>query len=155
MSVLRITKKGEAVLHKPSDDVDQKEIGTPKFIQLINDMIETMIAANGVGIAAPQIDVAQRIFIAESSDGPIALVNPKIVKYSKKKVSGEEGCLSIPGTFDKVYRAKEVTVEAMTIEGKPISFVAKGFFARIMQHETDHLDGLLYVDRIAEQKGEK
>jgi peptide deformylase len=105
-----------------------------------------------VGIAAPQVGVGKRIFIAESSEGPIALINPVFTKKSKKTLGGEEGCLSIPGKFDAVRRCKSVTIKALTIEGKPIVFTAENFFARILQHELDHLDGFLYVDRVEEQK---
>ncbi len=155
MAIHEITKKGEPVLHRRSKDVTEAEFGTPKLKKLIADMVETMIHANGVGIAAPQIGVDKRIFIAESDAGPIAVLNPSIVKYSKKLVRGEEGCLSIPGKYDKLMRAKEVTVEGCTVDGKKISFVAKDFFARIMQHEIDHLEGFLYVDRVEEQRKEK
>lgn len=152
MAIHEITKKGEPVLHRPSKDVAEAEFGTPKLERLIADMVETMIHANGVGIAAPQIGVDKRIFIAESDDGPIAVINPRIVNYSKKRVKGEEGCLSIPGKFDHLHRSKEVTVEGRTVDGRKITFIAQNFFARIMQHEIDHLEGLLYVDRVEEQK---
>jgi peptide deformylase len=152
MAIHDITKKGEPVLHRPSKDVAEAEFGTAKLRKLVNDMVETMVHAKGVGIAAPQIGIDKRIFIAESDAGPIAVLNPRIVKYSKKRVRGEEGCLSIPGKYDKLLRAKEVTVEGRTVEGKKLVFIAKDFFARIMQHEIDHLDGLLYVDRVEEQR---
>lgn len=155
MAVLAIVKKGTLVLHKPSVEVDPKEIATPEFRTLIGDMVETMYAAKGVGIAAPQIGVGKRIFIAESSEGPIALINPVFTKKSRKTVGGEEGCLSVPGQFDSVRRCRSVTIKALTVEGKPVSFTADNFFARILQHELDHLDGVLYVDRVEEQKAGK
>ena len=147
--------KGTPVLHKPSEEVDPKEIGTPEFATLIADMVETMYAAKGVGIAAPQIGVGKRIFIAESDEGPIAMVNPKFTKKSWKMVPGEEGCLSIPGKYDAVKRHKSVTIKGLNAQGQPVTFTAHDFFARVLQHEMDHLDGLLYVDRVAEQKGTK
>jgi peptide deformylase len=151
MAIHEITKKGEPVLHRRSKDVAEAEFATAKLRKLVEDMVETMVHANGVGIAAPQIGVDKQIFIAESDAGPLCVINPRITKYSKKLVRGEEGCLSIPGKYDRLYRAKEVTVEGRTVDGKKLSFVAKDFFARIMQHEIDHLNGLLYVDRVEEQ----
>lgn len=155
MAVKQIKLKGAPVLHKPAEDVDLEYIGTEEFRGLICDMIETMEHEKGVGLAAPQIGVGKRISIAESSDGPVALINPRITKYSKKQVADEEGCLSIPGEFDIVLRSKSVRVEALTSEGKKIDFTANGFFARIMQHEIDHLNGILYIDRVKEQKENK
>ncbi len=155
MSVKPITLKGTPVLHAKAREVDLKEIGTPKFRQFVDDMVETMYAANGVGIAATQVGEGVRVFIAESAKGPIALVNPVFTEKSKKMLSDDEGCLSVPGKFDRVKRHKTVTIEAYTIAGEKITFTADGFFARILQHELDHLDGLLYVDRVAEQKNAK
>jgi peptide deformylase len=152
MAVRTIVTKGTPVLHAPAKAVDPKEIGTAEFRTLISDMIETMIAAKGVGIAAPQIGLAKRIFIAESPQGPIALVNPVFTKRSWKMLKDDEGCLSIPGKFDAVKRHRSVTVRALSVEGEQVTFTADDFFARILQHELDHLDGLLYVDRVAEQK---
>lgn len=150
--IMRITKKGEEVLHKPSVEVDPSEFGTPELKKLIDDMLETMYDANGVGIAAPQVNVGKRIFIAESPDGPIALINPVFTKKSWKLLKGEEGCLSVPKHFDKVKRMKSVSVEAYTHGGEKIVFTATDFFARVLQHEMDHLDGTLFVDRVEEQK---
>lgn len=152
MAVRTITLKGTPVLHKPSEEVDRKEIETPDFSKLIIDMVESMYAAKGVGIAAPQVGVSKRIFIAESPEGPVALVNPVFTKKSWKMVGGEEGCLSVPGKFDQVKRHKTVTIKALTADGKPVTFTAHDYFARILQHEMDHLDGILYVDRVEEQK---
>jgi len=150
-----IMKKGTPVLHRRADEVDPKEIGTTAFVALLQDMVETMYAANGVGIAAPQVGVGKRIFIAESAEGPIALINPVITRRSKKMLKDEEGCLSVPGEFDKVLRHKEIDMEALTPTGECVAFTARDFFARILQHELDHLDGTLYIDRVEEQKKAK
>ncbi len=152
MSVLKIVFDGDPVLRKRAAEVEIKELTTPKYTQLLEDMLETMYAANGVGIAAPQIGESVRIFIAESGRGPIALVNPVFTKKSWKLMKGEEGCLSVPGKFDKVMRYKSVSVEAFNAHGEHVAFTADGFFARVLQHEMDHLDGMLYVDRVKEQK---
>ena len=152
MSVLTIVTKGTPVLHQRAAEVDPKEIATPVFQKLIADMVETMYAAKGVGIAATQIGKGLRIFIAESPEGPIAMVNPVFVKKSAAMANDQEGCLSIPKKYDDVMRHKSVTIKALSADGKPVQFTAHGMFARILQHELDHLDGKLYVDRIAEQR---
>ncbi len=152
MAVLPIVKDGDPVLRVRAKDIDPAALKTAKFKKLLEDMLETMYAANGVGIAAPQVGESVRLFIAESSDGPIALVNPTFTKKSWKMLNGEEGCLSVPGKYDKLKRHKTVTVAALTANGEKISFEAENFFARILQHEMDHLDGFLYVDRVKEQK---
>jgi peptide deformylase len=155
MAILPIVKDGDPVLRARAKEVPLKEIGTKEFAQLLEDMLETMYDANGVGIAAPQVGVGKRVFIAESSEGPIALINPVFTKKSWKLLKGEEGCLSVPGKFDKLRRFKTVTVAALTSEGKEVTFTADDFFARVLQHEMDHLDGFLYVDRVKEQKEEE
>ncbi|MEA3249404.1 MAG: peptide deformylase [Patescibacteria group bacterium] len=141
------------VLTTRAAEIDPKELGSADFVTLIDDMVETMRVEDGVGLAAPQIGVGKRVYVADTEDGPIALVNPEFTKRSKKTGKYEEGCLSIPGKFGIVRRASEVTVKALTIDGREVTFVAKGFFARVMQHEMDHLDGILYIDRIKEQQG--
>lgn len=152
MAVLPIIKDGDPVLRNRAKEVDPQEIPGKRIQTLISDMVETMYAANGVGIAAPQVGESLRIFIAESAQGPIALINPVFTTASKKLLKDEEGCLSVPGKFDKVLRAKTVEVEALTSTGKRIAFGAENFFARILQHEMDHLEGILFVDRVQEQK---
>lgn len=155
MAVLKIVHDGDPVLRVRAKDIDLATLKTAKFKKLLEDMLETMYAANGVGIAAPQVGESIRLFIAESGDGPIALVNPTFTKKSWKFLNGEEGCLSVPGKYDKLKRHKTVTIDALTVEGEKISFEAENFFARVLQHEMDHLDGYLYVDRVKEQKEEK
>lgn len=156
MAILPIVKDGEkAVLRERAAEVDPKELDTPEFKRFIEDMVDTMYHANGVGIAATQVGVGKRVFIAESPKGPIALVNPVFTKKSLKMQGGEEGCLSVPGKYDKLRRHKSVTIEALTPSGEKIAFTAENFFARILQHELDHLDGTLYIDRVKEQKAAK
>jgi peptide deformylase len=155
MAIMKITMKGTPVLHARAAEVEEKEFGTPELKKLVEDMVETMYDAHGVGIAATQVGLGKRIFIAESDHGPIALINPEFTKTSWKLLNGEEGCLSIPGKFDRLKRHKSVTIKGRTVDGAAIEFAATGFFARILQHELDHLDGKLYVDRVAEQKGTK
>lgn len=152
MAVLKIVIDGEPVLRKRAAEIEIKELSTHKFKKLLEDMLETMYAANGIGIAAPQVGESVRAFIAESGKGPIALINPVFTKKSWKMLKGEEGCLSVPGKFDRVKRHKSVTVEAFTASGERVAFTADDFFARVLQHEMDHLEGMLYVDRVKEQK---
>lgn len=117
--------------------------------RLVDDMWETMREAPGVGLAAPQIGEPVRVLVAEYEDEQVALVNPEIVKRSEEEVLGTEGCLSIPGFVgDDVPRAQAITVKARDPHGKEIRVKAEGWFARILQHEIDHLDGVLYIDRI-------
>lgn len=121
---------------------------------LIDDMIETMRQAPGVGLAAPQVNIPLRLFVAEFGDendeeAPVqtyAIVNPKIVKTSTETALGVEGCLSIPGLVGEVMRPIEARVEGFDRNGKAIAIEAKGWLARIFQHEIDHLDGILFTD---------
>ncbi len=129
----------------------------PELERLAQDMLETMREAHGVGLAAPQVGLPLRLFVAEvpedMEDEPHAgethvFVNPKIVKVGREEVEREEGCLSIPGIYGDVWRADEVVIRAQDVKGKPIRVRAKGFLARIILHEYDHLEGILFVDRV-------
>ncbi len=128
--------------------------------KLAADMFETMHANNGVGLAAPQIGHSIRLLVAElapnkEEDEPgfkVALVNPEIVKCDKETVNGYEGCLSIPGWVGEVPRHVSVTVKAQTPEGKEVRLKVHDYFARVLQHEIDHLDGILFTDRIVDIK---
>ena len=116
--------------------------------RLVKDMWETMYEASGVGLAAPQIGIPLRVLVAEYEDQRAVLVNPEIVKMEGEEL-GTEGCLSIPGyAGDNIRRALKVTVKARSDTGSPIKINAEGWFARILQHEIDHLDGILYIDRL-------
>jgi len=122
---------------------------------LVADMFETLQAANGLGLAAPQIGVSLRVVVieipADEESGEkgrrYALCNPEIVKASGEEYA-EEGCLSLPGLFGEVKRAATVTVKGFTPEGKPIRVKGEGLLARVLQHELDHLDGILFIDRL-------
>ncbi|MBI5418855.1 MAG: peptide deformylase [Deltaproteobacteria bacterium] len=123
-----------------------------KVRELIRDMFETMYAASGVGLAAPQIGVGKRVIVvdvspAEKESAPLALVNPEIVDR-KGLAEGTEGCLSIPGVEGVVPRAEFVLVRALDQQGAPVQIPARGFLARALQHEIDHIDGILFIDRI-------
>jgi len=132
---------------------------TPEIEQLIDDLVETMRVAPGVGLAAPQIDVGMQVIVveyAEGSEDPDApekppklytVINPEITRTSKERVLGNEACLSLPGYFGEVERHERVTVIGMNRHGQDFKIRAKGWLARIFQHEIDHLEGILYIDR--------
>lgn len=120
---------------------------TQALMDRLGGMRQLMHELNGVGIAANQIGLLKRIFLFASQEGDGALVNPVIVRRSLRKESGEEGCLSVPGVFGIVKRYRAVEVRAFTPEGKPVRFRAQGLLARVMQHELDHLNGVLFIDR--------
>lgn len=121
--------------------------------RLIKDMWETMRDAPGVGLAAPQVGESIRVLVAEYEDEAVTLVNPEIIKRSEDEELGTEGCLSIPGYVgDDVARASAITVKGRDAKGKEIRVKADGWFARVLQHEIDHLDGVLYTDHIPAEK---
>ena len=130
---------------------------TPKMAALAKQMLETMREANGVGLAAPQVGVLQRLFVVEvpedeENDEPaqtFILFNPKIIKGRGEQI-GYEGCLSIPGYIGEVARRERVTVEGVNGAGNPVRLKAEGYLARVFQHEIDHLDGILYTDRLTD-----
>ena len=143
MAKLKILKIGDETLRKISRPVDNI---TPRILRLLDDMIETMRAADGVGLAAPQIGVLRRIVVIETPDeGLIELINPKIIAYSGQQ-EGEEGCLSIPGRWGITRRPMHVTVRALNREGESFDITGSGLLAKAFCHELDHLDGKLYID---------
>jgi peptide deformylase len=145
--MLKIYKLGEEVLRQKCEAVKAEEIND-EFRALIKEMFLTMDEANGVGLAAPQVGIAKRFFVAKSDDDvERVFINPVITKTSSELSEYEEGCLSIPGVYETIVRPKAVTISALDINGKPFTLDAEGLLARIVQHESDHLDGILYIDR--------
>ena len=143
MAKLKIVKIGDDTLRKVCRPVDAI---TPRVITLLNDMIETMRDADGVGLAAPQVGVLRRVVVIETpDDGLFELINPKIIAYSGEQ-EGEEGCLSVPGRWGIVKRPMHVTVRAMNRKGEIVDITGSGLLARAFCHELDHLDGKLYID---------
>ncbi len=120
---------------------------TPEIIKLIDGMIEALHAAPGIGLAAPQVGVSLRVIVADINEGPIVVVNPKITK-KKGKQSFTEGCLSLPGIEAPVERAEEVVLKGLDRGGKSITIEAKGLLATVFQHEIDHLNGYVFIDRV-------
>jgi len=152
MAVLKIEMLGAPVLRERAAEVEAVDDDVRR---LVRDMFDTMYAANGQGLAAPQVGVSRRIIVLDvpQSDAPAyALVNPRIVERSDETSRAEEGCLSIPGVSDVVERPAEVVVEALDADGAPVRIEADGELARCLQHEIDHLDGILYIDRLSPLK---
>ena len=149
MAVLKVAHMGHPVLRRVADPVPVEEIGTPAFQQLCDDLLESMDEYDGTGLAAPQVHVSRRVVVLVADDeiGPMFLVNPVIVPLGRKKRSGYEGCLSLPNMRGKVERPESIRVAALDRHGNEIRFEAHGWAARVVQHECDHLDGILYVDR--------
>lgn len=148
MSHLEVLHAPAPALRQPSKELAVPDIASERVQKLVKDMVETMKLEDGVGIAAPQVGVNERVIIVETGAGPEAFVNPIITRRSFTKVNSEEGCLSVPGVYGIVRRHKGVRVEAFDTDGKKVELDATGFPAIIFQHEIDHLDGVLFVDRV-------
>ncbi len=144
MSKLEIRRAGDPILREKSLPVKKIDKTIRK---LLDDMVETMDAADGVGLAAPQVGVSLRVIIVDVEDKLLELINPEIVFSDGTQVCQQEGCLSVPGLFGSVERALFIEVEALNRNGKKIKFSAEGFKAQAIQHEIDHLDGILFIDR--------
>jgi len=146
MAVLTVRKYGDPVLRRKAEPVGKI---TPELRRIVADMIDTMYDEVGIGLAAPQVGISLRLMVvgADPKREPQALLNSRIAEQSGL-VTAEEGCLSIPGIFADVTRAARVRVEATDLEGMPVSLDASGLFARLLQHEMDHLDGVLFIDRL-------
>jgi peptide deformylase len=141
-----ITGVGDPMLRQKARKVGKVDKAVQ---QLIDDLVETMRAAPGVGLAAPQVGVPLRVAVVEVEEALYALVNPEVLEYSKDTQIGPEACLSIPGYWAEVERAMRVKVRALDRRGKRFTTTVEGFIARAFQHEIDHLDGILYIDRLA------
>jgi peptide deformylase len=146
MAVLKVRKYGDPALRRAAEPVGEV---TPEIRLIIADMTETMYDEVGIGLAAPQVGIARRLIVIadEEGRGVQALLDPAIVDRGGE-MTGEEGCLSIPGVFAPVTRAAWVKVEARSVDGKPLTINARGLRARVLQHEIDHLDGVLFIDRV-------
>ena len=149
MAELTIVRLGAPVLRQRALDVEEVNSDVRKLVQ---GMFVTMYAANGQGLAAPQVGVSRRIAVVDApphSGSAYVLINPRLTAASTAFTRGVEGCLSIPGLWEVVERPAEVVVEALDAEGEPLRLEADGELARCLQHEIDHLDGVLYIDRLS------
>ena len=147
MAIRNIVVEPDELLRKKSKVVENID---EKVLELIDDMVETMYKNNGVGLAAVQVGILKRIAVVDIGEGPVVLINPEIV-YSSGKQIGNEGCLSIPSQFGKVKRPKKIVVKTLDKQGKEQEIEARNFLARAMCHEIDHLDGILYTDKLEEE----
>ena len=146
MALRNIVTLGDEVLRKKCRPVGEV---TERIQTLVDDMIETMHDANGVGLAAPQVGVMRRIFVVDIGEGPIVLINPEIIEMSGEQ-TGEEGCLSLPGKAGTVTRANYVKIKGLDREGNEQVYEGTELLARAFQHENDHLGGILYIDKATE-----
>lgn len=143
MAILPIVMAPAPVLRRKAKPVDRV---TKRVQKLIRDMADTMYDAPGVGLAAPQVGISERIIVADAGDGLVCLVNPRILAKEGSEVD-VEGCLSIPNIVGYVDRAAALEVEGLDERGRPVRFRAEGHLARVLQHEIDHLDGILFTDK--------
>jgi peptide deformylase len=164
MSILKVARMGHPVLRAKARPLHPSDIRTPTIQQLIDDMLETMMEYQGIGLAAPQVHEGLRLFVAglapdageedededrDEHDVPqMVLINPEVEIVGRETVEDWEGCLSIPDIRGRVPRARRISVTAYNRQGKKIQLEASGFTARVIQHETDHLDGILFFDRM-------
>jgi peptide deformylase len=157
MSILKVARIGHPVLRSPAKPVPKAAFKDPLFQKLVDDMRQTMYEYEGVGLAAPQVHVGLRLAVIEVSEEddraeegvPLTvLVNPVVHPLADEKANGWEGCLSIPDLRGTVPRLKRVKLDALDRDGKPYSLEAQDFLARVVQHECDHLDGGVYIDRM-------
>ena len=154
MSILKVARMGHPVLRAKARTVDKAEIKNPSIQDFIDSMIDTMFEYSGVGLAAPQVHESLRLFVAmldadgEGEGDAVVLINPEITVIGDQTVEGWEGCLSIPDVRGRVPRAHHITVSALDRNGKRFELDLKDFPARVVQHENDHLDGVLFFDRM-------
>lgn len=146
MAVKKVRKIGDPVLREKSRPVP--EISRP-VLDLVNDMLDTLQDEGGVGLAAPQIGITKRVIIVRFEDKVETYINPELEALDQELVEGDEGCLSIYSIQGfKVKRSSRIRVKALSLKGEPVEFVAEDLLARILQHEVDHLDGVLFIDHL-------
>jgi peptide deformylase len=154
MSILKVARMGHPVLRERARPLDKSDIKSAAIQKLIDDMLDTMHEYHGVGLAAPQVHEGLRIFVALLDEDPDAkseaavIINPEIAPNGSAIEEGWEGCLSIPDIRGRVPRSRQISVRAYDRRGKRVEIKASGFTARVIQHETDHLDGVLFFDRM-------
>jgi peptide deformylase len=154
MSILKVARMGHPVLRERARPLDGSQLKDPRLQKLIDDMVETMHEYHGVGLAAPQVHEGLRLFVAMLDEDPdakseaTAVINPEVVPNASDTREGWEGCLSIPDIRGMVSRFTDISVTALDRHGKKIELRLRDFPARVVQHETDHLDGVLFLDRM-------
>jgi peptide deformylase len=158
MAVLKVARLGHPILRQIAEPVSPEAIGAPEIQRLVDDMLETMEDHDGAGLAAPQVHVSRRVVIygveanpryPEAPEIPLTvLINPKLTPLGSEQEEDWEGCLSVPDLRGQVPRFTRIRVEALGRDGRPLRFTAEDFHARVVQHECDHLDGKVYLDRM-------
>jgi len=148
--MLKILTNPNPILRKKALAI--KDVSKAEVQKLIPQMVEVMMTRDGVGLAAPQVGQSVRLITVRYQDGHLVLVNPKIVKKSLLKEWGEEGCLSVPNVYGEVKRCQKITVKYLDENGKTHKMSGEGLFARVIQHEVDHLDGVLFIDKAKKLK---
>lgn len=151
MALRNIRTIGDEVLRKKSRVVDKVD---NRILTLLNDMLETMYKSDGIGLAGPQVGILKRVAVVDVGDGPFYLVNPIILKTKGSEID-IEGCLSIPGENDNVERPKWIKVKALNEKGEEYVLEATDLFARAICHEIDHLDGVLFIDKVTKMEGNR
>ncbi|MDI9483281.1 MAG: peptide deformylase [Bacillota bacterium] len=144
MAIRQLRTKGDDVLRKKCKPVKKID---KRLQELVDDMIETMYDANGIGLAAPQVGILKRVVVIDIGEGPMVLINPEIISQSGEQVE-VEGCLSIPGIWGEVKRPAQIVVKALDREGKSRKIEGTDMLARVLSHETDHLEGVLFEDKV-------
>lgn len=151
--MLDICTLGEDVLREECKEIKKFDSALK---MLADAMVETLIEAEGVGLAAPQVGVNSKMFIVKlPNEEPIVFINPEIIETSMERGPYEEGCLSIPGVYHEIIRPLKVSIQAQDIKGKPFTINADGLLARVIQHENDHLHGVLYIDHLDDKEKER
>ncbi|MFA5355520.1 MAG: peptide deformylase [Candidatus Paceibacterota bacterium] len=145
MNNLEIKKYPDPVLRKKCEEVEEI---TPEVKKLIEEMVLVMGKDKGMGLAAPQVGISKKIIVFETGNGVTALINPKITKRGEKQFIDSEGCLSFPDLWIKIKRPEKIEVEALDITGRKIGLAASMMVSRVLQHEIDHLNGILFIDRL-------
>lgn len=145
--IYEIKKYGETVLREIAQEVDKID---DEILEILDNMVETMHSAKGVGLAAPQVGISKRIFVCDQGDGVVRkVINPVITPLTEKLMDYEEGCLSVPGIYKKVQRLEKIKIEYLNEKGESVTEEVEGFLAIIMQHEYDHLNAVLFVDKVS------
>lgn len=150
--ILKIKTNPDPSLRQRSVEITPDKISSKHFTALGADMALTMLKKDGVGLAAPQIGKNIRLICVNTKEGPVLMINPKITKRSFLKEWGEEGCLSVPDIFGLVKRSKKIRCQFINTDGKKCTIDAGGLMARVVQHEVDHLDGILFIDKAKDLK---
>ena len=162
MAILKVARMGHPILREVAEEVPPSEIGTPEFQRLVDDLIETMREYDGAGLAAPQVHVAKRVVVMEVARNPrypdapalplSVIINPRIRPCTDRRVEVAEGCLSVPELRGVVPRVAEVELEALDRDGARVRSRFQNFAAAVVQHECDHLDGVLFIDRVEDTR---